>query len=402
MRGTMMRDVAIAGVGLSDYPIALDLTSEQHAALALSRALVDSGLTKPEIDGFFCAGDALPHAEDAVNLAEQLGIRPRYFDSSFTGGSAFEILLQHAAVAIASGECETALIVYGSDARSRHKRTLGSKGVPPMVYPFDQPEYKTKRVGGPMQFEAPFGGNIISSYALAAQRHMYEFGTTSEQLAQIAVAMRYNAGFNPNAMYRDPLSVEDVLASPMIADPLHRWDCCVVSDGGGAVILTTAARAKDLKASPVHVLSAKNAATHWNIGQMPDFTRTAAADCADDAFRAAGVTRDDIDTLQVYDSFTITVLLQLEDLGFCAKGEGGEFVSDGKLKVGGALPTNTDGGGLSSCHPGMRGIFLIIEAVRQLRGDAGEAQVPDCELALVSGSGGLLSHLGVAILGRDR
>ncbi|MCU1578078.1 MAG: acetyl-CoA acetyltransferase [Rhodoglobus sp.] len=396
------RNASIAGIGLSDYPVVPNLTSEGHAALAFGRALADSGLHKADIDGFFCAGNAAPHIEDAENLAEQLGIRPRFIDNTYTGGSAFEVLLQHATIAIAAGECDTALIVYGSDARSRGKRTLGSGGVPPMAYPWDLKDYRPSRVGGPMAFEVPFGGNIISSYALAAQRHMFEFGTTSEQLAEIAVAMRYNAGFNPSAMYRDPLTVADVVGSALIADPLHRWDCCVVSDGGGAVIITTTERARDLATHPVNVLSAKNAGTHWNIGQMPDFTRTGAADCADAAFEAAGVTRDDIDTLQVYDSFTITVLLQLEDLGFCAKGEGGAFVSDGKLKVGGALPTNTDGGGLSSCHPGMRGIFLIIEAVRQLRGDAGEAQTPGAELAMVSGSGGLLSHLGVAILGRDR
>ncbi|MBX9472370.1 acetyl-CoA acetyltransferase [Microcella sp.] len=401
MRGALQREVAIAGIGLSDYPVAPGMTSEQHAALAFRRALDDSGLTKADVDGFFSAGDALPHFEDAENLAEYLGIQPRYFDSTFTGGSAFEVLLQHAALAIAAGECEVALIVYGSDARSRHKRGLGAKGLAPTTYLFDQPQSGPRRQGNAAAFEAPWGSSIISSYALAAQRHMYEYGTTSAQLAEIAVAMRYNAQFNPNAMYRDPLSVEEVLASPMLADPLHRWDCCVVSDGGGAVIMTSGERARDLKTTPVYVLAAKNAATHYNIAQMPDYTQTAAAMVADDVFRAADVTRDDIDTLQIYDSFTITVLLQLEDLGFAPKGEGGAWVSDGKLKVGGALPTNTDGGGLSACHPGMRGIFLIIEATRQLRHDAGDAQTPNAQLALVSGSGGILSHIGVAILGRQ-
>lgn len=401
MRNTLSREVAIAGIGLSDGPVVPGMTSDQHAVLAFRRALEDCGLKKADVDGLFVAGDALPHVEDAENLAEHLGIRPRYLDTTYTGGSAFEVLLQHAALAIAAGECDVALIVYGSDARSRHKRALGAKGFAPMSYLFDQPAVGPKRMGGAVAHEAPFGGTIISTYALAAQRHMHEYGTTSEQLAEIAVAMRHNAQFNPNAMYREPLTVDDVLSSPLLADPLHRWDCCVVSDGGGAVIVTSAERARDLAQPPVYVLAAKNAPTHWNIAQMPDFTRTAAADIGDALFASAGVDRADIDTLQIYDSFTITVLLQLEGLGFCATGEGGAFVSDGKLKVGGALPTNTDGGGLSALHPGMRGIFLIIEAVRQLRGDAGEAQVPDCELALVSGSGGILSHIGAAILGRQ-
>jgi len=401
MRNTLKRDVAIAGIGLSDGPVVPGMTSEQHAALAFRRALADSGLRKSDIDGIFVAGATLPHVEDAENMAEYLGIRPRFLDSSYTGGSAFEVLLQHAALAIAAGECDVALIVYGSDSRSRHKRPLGAKGLPPMSYLFDQPAVGPQRVGGAVGYEAPYGANIISSYALAAQRHMHEYGTTSEQLAEIAVAMRHNAQFNPQAMYREPLTVEDVLASPMLASPLHRWDCCVVSDGGGAVIVTSGDRARDLPKPPVYVLAAKNAPTHWNIAQMPDFTRVAAGDIADALFASAGVDRSDIDTLQLYDSFTITVLLQLEGYGFCKPGEGGDFVSDGKLKVGGALPTNTDGGGLSALHPGMRGIFLIIEAVRQLRGEAGDAQVPDCELALVSGSGGILSHIGGAILGRQ-
>jgi acetyl-CoA acetyltransferase len=230
---------------------------------------------------------------------------------------------------------------------------------------------------------------------------MHEFGTTSEQLAQIAVAARGHASLNPHALYRDPITVEEVLESRMIADPLHKLDCCVISDGGGALIMTTAERARDLARRPVFVLGTGAGQTHWNISQMPDFTATAAVTAGAEAFRAAGVTPDDIDTIQLYDSFTITALLLIEDLGFCEKGEGGRFVEDGQLRLGGKLPLNTDGGGLSACHPGMRGIFLLIEAVRQLRGDAGEAQVADCELALACGSGGWLSCMGVTILGRE-
>jgi len=231
---------------------------------------------------------------------------------------------------------------------------------------------------------------------------MHEFGTRPEQLAEISVGVREFAGLNPDAMYRDPIGVDDVLASRMIADPLHKLECCVVSDGGGAFIITTEERARDLRQPPVYVLGAAGGQTHWNISQMADFTVSAAAKCGPEAFGQAGVKPEDIDVLQFYDSFTITVLMLLEDLGFCPKGEGGRFVAEGHLRRGGRFPLNTDGGGLSASHSGMRGIFLIIEAVRQLRGQAGAAQVPDCRLALAAGSGGWLSAIGAVVLGRER
>jgi len=215
------------------------------------------------------------------------------------------------------------------------------------------------------------------------------------------VAVREHASLNPDALYRDPITVDDVVSSRMVADPLHKLDCCVISDGGGAVIMTTVERARDLNQSPVYVLGAAGAQGHWHISEMPDFTTTAATVAGAEAFRQAGVTPADIDTVQLYDSFTITTLLFLEDLGFCPKGEGGRFVESGVLRRGGKLPLNTDGGGLSCTHPGMRGIFLLIEAVRQLRGQAGVAQVPDAALALACGSGGWLSCMGTVILGRD-
>jgi acetyl-CoA acetyltransferase len=230
---------------------------------------------------------------------------------------------------------------------------------------------------------------------------MHEYGTTSEQLAEIAVGVREFASLNPNAMYRDPITTEDVVGSRLVADPLHKLDCCVISDGGGAVVLTTAERARDLPQPPVYVLGAAGGQTHWNISQMPDFTTTAAARCGAEAFGRAGVRPEDVDTIQIYDSFTITVLLLLEDLGFCKKGEGGAFVAEGHLRRGGRLPLNTDGGGLSSCHSGMRGIFLLVEATRQLRHQAGEAQVPDCRIALACGSGGYLSCIGAVVLGSE-
>lgn len=382
------RDPVIVGIGLSDYPKAPHLSSLEHHAQALQRALADSGVEKREIDGLLSAG-MNPGVADAVNLAEYLGIAHRYIDSTMTGGAAFEFHVQHAAAALRAGLCETLLVSYGSDYLSRMGRALGTGG-------FGQ----ARRVAGGAMWEAPYGLPLVGSYAMVAQRHMFEFGTTSEQLAEIAVGVREYAGLNPDALYREPITVDDVLASRMIADPLHKLDCCVVSDGGGALLMTTEERARDLPQPPVRVLGAAGAQTHWNISQMDDFTRSAARQCAPEAFAEAGVEPADIDTLQFYDSFTITVLMLLEDCGFCAKGEGGAFVAEGHLKRGGRLPLNTDGGGLSSSHSGMRGLFLLIEATRQLRGQAGEAQVPDCELALCAGSGGYLSCIGTVILGR--
>jgi acetyl-CoA acetyltransferase len=379
----------IVGIGLSDYPKAPHLTAVQHHAQALQRALADAGLPKSAIDGY-CTAGGMAAGDDPVTMAEYLGIQHRYIDGTMTGGSSFEFHVQHAAAAIREGLCDTVLVTYGSDFLSRMGRTLGTGGM----------FRGSREIPGPMQFEAPYGNSLVGSYALVARRHMHEFGTTSEQLAEIAVGVREYAGLNRHALYRDPITAQDVLASRMVADPLHKLDCCVISDGGGAVILTTAERARDLRQPAIAVLGAAGGMTHWNIGQMPDYTTSAAAVCAPEAFARAGLRPSDVDTLQFYDSFTITVLVLLEDAGFCKKGEGGAFVAEGHLRRGGRLPLNTDGGGLSSCHPGMRGIFLLIEAVRQLRGQAGAAQVPDCEVALAIGSGGWLSCIGAVLLGR--
>jgi acetyl-CoA acetyltransferase len=255
---------------------------------------------------------------------------------------------------------------------------------------------------GPAAADALWGNTLVGSYALAAMRHMYEFGTTSEQLAEVAVTMRYHAATNPQAQYRDPITVDDVLSSRLIADPLHVLDCCVISDGGAACVVTTEERAKDLPQPPVFVRGAAHATTHaLNISAMPDLTVTAAAQCGPRAFRRAGITPAEVDVLMVYDSFTITVVLSLEDLGFCAKGEGGSFVEGGRLRADGALPTNTDGGGLSACHPGMRGMFLLVEAARQLRGQAGPNQVPGAAVAVAHGTGGMLSTGATVVLGRE-
>jgi acetyl-CoA acetyltransferase len=371
------RTAVIAGIGLSDFPKTPRLDSIGHHGLAIRRALDDSGIAKQDIDGLMCVGTY--GLDDAATMAEILGIDHRYIDGTDTGGAVFEYYVQHAAAAIEHGECETVLITYGSDFLSRMGRTLGTQL-------FGNSGNGRQR--GALQFDMPYGSPLVSNYALSAMRHMHEFGTTSEALAQIAVDIRQNASLNPDAMYQTPITVDDVLGSRMISDPLHLLDCCIITDGGGAVLMTTGERAA-------------SAQTHWSMSQMPSLTTTAAAITGPLAFAKAGVSPADVDTLQLYDSFTITVLLLLEDLGFCKKGEGGDLIKSGLLTTTGELPTNTDGGGLSSCHPGRRGIFLLIEAVRQLRGHAGAAQVPDCKIAVASGSGGNLSCMGTVILGKE-
>jgi len=383
------RTPVIIGIGLSDYPKAPHLSAIEHHALAAQRALADCGLPKSEIDGYATAGSM--GGQSAIDLAEYLGIEHRFIDGTMVGGSSFEFHVEHAAAMLRAGHCETVLITDGSDYFSRMGRALGTGGH----------GRRSRHVSDSTQWEAPYGNSLVGSYAMVAQRHMHEYGTKPEQLAEIAVGVREYAGLNPNAMYREPITVDDVLGSRMIADPLHKLECCVGSDGGGALIMTTAERARDLAPDPVYVLGAANGKSHWNISQMPDFTRSAAAICGPAAFEQAGLAPNEIDTVQLYDSFTITVLTLLEDLGFCQKGDGGPFVAEGVLRRGGRMPLNTDGGGLSSCHPGMRGIFLLIEATRQLRHQAGEAQVPDARTALCCGSGGYLSAIGAVILGRE-
>jgi acetyl-CoA acetyltransferase len=376
--------IAIVGIAESDSGRVPNMTELQLHAQALQRALEDSGLRKSEIDGLFSSSDTL--IEPTVTLGEYVQVFPRYTDTTSIGGASFEAHLNHAVAALRTGKCEVALIIYASTELSSRGRTLGtgewSTTVPEATY------------------EAPYGNTLVGAYAMAARRHMHQYGTTSEQLAEIAVVTRQHAGLNPLAMYRKPITVQDVLDSRMIADPLHLLDCCVVSDGGGAVLVTTEERARDLKQMPVFVLGSSESHTHTHISQMPDLTVTAAAVTGPRAFAEAGVRPDQIDVAMIYDSFTITVLLLLEDLGFCKKGEGGAFVQDGRIALGGQLPINTDGGGLSANHPGMRGIFLLIEATRQLRGQCGPRQVKDAKLAVAHGSGGLLSSQATTILGR--
>ncbi len=356
----------------------------------IREALDDAGLTVADVDGVFCCTS--PGWAASMELAEYLGISPRYTDSTQTGGSSFEIHVQHAAAAIALGLCEVAVVVYAATPKSSFKR--------------GGPGFASRQAApGPTpgaEWELPYGLRLpMGAYALAASRHIHEFGTTAEQLAQIAVDTRRWATMNPRARLQGPITVDDVLASPMMASPLRKLDCCLVTDGAGAVVLTSTERARHLRKPPALVLGTGTCTTHTMISQMPGLTTTGAAVSGPEAFRAAGLTPDDVDVAQIYDSFTITVLLLLEDLGFCPKGEGGGFVADGVLGPGGALPTNTTGGGLAYTHPGMFGIFLLVEAVRQLRGECGPRQVPGAEVALAHGSGGVLSAMSTVILGTE-
>lgn len=381
-------------VGVADQELANGMTPDgatplQIMARTAKAALDEAGLSMGEVDGLLTAGMwgvPGPGQLATVTLSEYLGIQPRFSDGTNIGGSAFEAHLGHAAMAVERGLCDVALITYGSAQKSERSRTLGGRA--PVLT---------------MQFEAPFGmPTPVGGYAMAAMRHMHEFGTTQEQLAEIAVATRKWAQLNPGATMRDPLSIEDVLASPMIADPLHLRDCCLVTDGGGSVVVTTLERARNLKTRPILVRGFGECQTHWTVAQMPDLARLVPAQRSSQAaYKMAGVRPDEIDVTEIYDSFTITVLLSLEALGFCKPGEGGAFVSNQRTAPGGAFPLNTNGGGLSYAHPGMYGIFLMIEAVRQLRGEAGERQVQDAGIALCHGTGGTLSSGATAILSRD-
>jgi len=385
------RTPVIAGIAdapLSDGKFLLGETVLQAQAKVARAALDDAGLRMSDVDGLLTAGVwgmPGPGSLMPLTVGEYLGITPRFMDGTNIGGSAFEAHVAHAALAIEAGYCDVALIVYGSAQRTARSRSLGGRPT-----------------GLTFQYEVPYGlATPVGSYALAATRYLHQYGGRPEDLAAVAVSARRWAQLNEAAMMREPLSVDDVLASPMICDPLHVRDCCLATDGAGAVIMTTAERARDLKSRAVRVLGYGEAQESWLISEMEDLTwLKSAAMSSERAFAMAGVSRNDIDVLQVYDSFTITVLLTLEALGYCGRGEAAAFMKGGRIGPGGALPVNTSGGGLSCLHPGMYGLFLIIEAVRQLRGECGQRQVANAELALVHGTGGHLSSGGTCIFGR--
>ena len=372
---------AIAGADESDEIGRVpNKTSLQLHAEAAANALADAGIDKSEVDGIATAGVL------SYQIAEYLGITPEYTDGTNVGGSSFVIHVGHATEAIADGRASVVLITHGQ----------GWLGGRHLVRPApDQSELGA-------QYEVPFG--VVGapySYSLACMRHMAQYGTTKEQLAEIAVQTRQWAAMNPKALMRDPITVDDVLNSRMISYPFNILDCCLVTDAGGAVVVVSPERARDLPKKPVWVLGMGEAHDHQMISQMPDLTRTTARLSGPKALGMAGVGLDDIDLAMLYDSFTYTVLVTLESLGFCKPGEGGEFVTGGRLGPGGSLPTNTNGGGLSYTHPGAYGMFLLLEATRQLRGECGQRQVDNCQVALVNGTGGALSSTGTLVLGAD-
>lgn len=369
---------AVTGVGLTDFG---ELPGRSHLEImaeAVHHAVNDAGIQLHDIDGVFGSNfaDALP----ALNILEYLGLKPKFMDGTNIGGSSFSNSVQSAALALKAGIIDTALIAYGSNVRTGTRRG-GMAG---------------------NRFEGVYKPrNPITPYALAASRHMYEFGTTREHLAHVAVSARQWAQKNPKAYMRDPLTIEEVLNSRMVVDPFTVRDCCLVVDGGAAIIMKRADEATDAPNPPVYMLGVGAAAWHNQIACMPDITVTAVADAAPRAYAMSGITVDDVDVVEVYDAFTINTILFLEDLGFCKKGEGGPFVAEGHIAPGGKLPLNTNGGGLSCVHPGMYSMFPMIEAVEQLRGQAGERQIEGAEIALTNGNGGVLSSQVTIVWGTE-
>jgi len=367
--------VGTATYGMGEAP---GLSSMDLAVSASVRALARAGLKPGDVDGLFIG---LPDEFlSGLQLAEYLGIRPRVTDNNRTGGSAFLTHAMWAALALESGQCDVALICYGSNQRTNGGKLISSA----KPSPYESP-YKPISPG--------------SAYALAAARYMHEFGATREQFGAVAIAARQWATRNPEAFMRTPLTMDEYLGSRMVSDPLSVRDCCLVTDGAAALVMVRADRAKDLNARPAYLLGAASATYHLDIANMPDLTTTAAVDSGARAYAQAGVKPSDIDVVEVYDAFTINTILFLEDLGFCPKGEGARFVHDGHIAPGGSLPVNTNGGGLSCVHPGMYGLFTMVEAAEQVMGIAGPRQVPSVELALSHGNGGKLSSQATAIWG---
>ena len=359
--------------------------AQLHAECARG-ALADAGIAKNDIDGYFCAGDA--PGLGPMSMVDYMGLKLRHLESTDTGGSSYLVHVAHAAEAIALGKCSVALITLAGRPRSE-----GSSGTQARNYGANAPD---------MAYEFPYGMATANGYGMVAMRHMHEYGTTPEQLAWVKVAASHHAQYNEHAMLREVVTVADVINSPLIADPLHRLDCCVVTDGGGALIVTSPEIAKSLKRPLVRIMGVGES-PKGQMGGRVNLTYSGAAVTGPIAFAEAGVKPADIQYASIYDSFTITVIMQLEDLGFCKKGEGGKFVSDGNLISGvGKLPFNTDGGGLCNNHPANRGgMTKVIEAVRQLRGEAHpKVQVPDCRLALAHGTGGQLGarHVGATVI----
>lgn len=383
---TAPRGVSIVGAAECDLG-STDLSVLTLQSQAVTRALADAGLALADVDGFATTGVS---RFSVTHLADYFGVRARWSDSTFAGGSAYEMMVARAAQAIEAGQAETVVISFASNQRSARSRSLGG------LVETQLPE---------AQFETPYGPTFpIAYYAMAAQSYLHRYGGTSEQLAEFAVAAREWALLNPAAFRHEagPLTVDEVIGSTTISTPLTVLDCCLVTDGGGAVVLTSTERARDLARPPVQILGYGERTTNASMTAAADILDTGAAESATDAYTMAQLTPTDIDVVEVYDSFTITSALNLEALGFCGEGEVLDFVADGTIRPGGSLPFNTSGGGLSYCHPGQYGVLLLVEAVRQLRGDAGDRQVLGAEVAIAHGTGGILSTQATVILGVDR
>ena len=371
-------ETAIVGAATFGVGTAPGYSTFDLAAHASVKALAQCGLKPSDVDGLFCI--VMDETLSGLNFAEYLGARTRFNDNCRTGGSSFQIQATVAALALASGQCDVALIAYGSNQRSATGRLQSS--------------------ARPSPWEAPYRPlRPISSYAMAAARHMHEFGTTKEQLGEVAIAARKWAQLNPEATMRDELTMADYLAARLVADPFSVRDCCLVTDGAAAVVMTRADRARDLCAKPAYLLGGAHETTHREIAGMPSLTTTGVAEASRRAYAQAGISAAEVDVVELYDAFTINTILFLEDMGFCAKGEGGALVSNGNIAPGGKLPVNTNGGGLSYCHPGMYGLFTIVEAAQQLMGACGDRQIADVEIAISQGNGGELSSEAVLVLG---
>ncbi len=378
MSGFVRGQTAIVGAATYGIGEAPGFESIDLAAHASMDALNQAGIPLREVDALFLAlpDDML----SGLSFAEYLGLRPKITENNRTGGSAFQTYVYWAALALAAGEIDTALIAYGSNQRSKSGK---------LVTPVQN-----------LTWEDPYNPILpASSYALAAARHMHQFGTTREHLAEVAVAARGWANLNPDAFAKGPLSIDDCLSARMVSSPLTVRDCCLVTDGAAAIVMTRADRARDLVAKPAYVLGAAAATWSRNISAMPDLTVTAAFESGQRAYAQAKLGPKDVDVVELYDAFTINTILFLEDLGFCPKGEGGRFVSGGSIAPGGSLPVNTNGGGLSCVHPGMYGLFTIVESVAQITGTAGARQIPDVDVAIAHGNGGTLSSQATVILG---
>jgi acetyl-CoA acetyltransferase len=385
----LSKAAAIVGLGESPVGRVPHLSTAALQRAAAEAALADAGLALADIDGLLTTPVRVENwAMPVAMVAQELGLRPNYMATLDVAGASGVSMVHHAAMAIASGQAKAVLCVGGQANFSGHGRTdaVAQMSMGGWAHP---------------DFEAPTGPLIPTLYAMVAQRHMHEYGTTAEQMAEVAVTMRAHAALNPNAHKRDLITVQDVLSSRMATSPLHVLDCALVSDGAAAFVVTSADRARDLKHRPVALLGTGYGCSHTYIGEYENITTTGAVQSGKEAFRQAGITPADIDVAELYDCFTITVIVELEDLGFCAKGEGGTFVQGGRIGLKGALPVTTHGGLLSAGHPGLAGgMFHVLEGVRQVRGSAGDRQVPDVELALVHGNGGIIGLHSTIILGR--